>query len=192
MDVILEKLTSINEAKELIETSVNGEYKSKIKNLTKLYMSEHSPMYSQIFKIKLIGIPYFVHTHIRTHKSHFIVETVTTNREDRGGDINCNRYTPVDMIIICNAKTIVNMCLKRLCSKASPETREVFKIMKEKMKDLDPDLVRFMVPQCMYRCGLCTEWDCCGYNKSDKFKSEFKEYIEGFENQYSFKSNLED
>lgn len=74
MDVILEKLTSINEAKELIETSVNGEYKSKIKNLTKLYMSEHSPMYSQIFKIKLIGIPYFVHTHIRTHKSHFIVE----------------------------------------------------------------------------------------------------------------------
>lgn len=90
------------------------------------------------------------------------------------------------MSIICNAKTIVDMCLKRLCSNADIECRKVFLELRNKMNEIDEDLVKFMVPQCVYRCGLCPEWKCCGYVKTDKFKKDFKEYIKGFENQYSF------
>lgn len=186
MDVRVRKITDIEEAKHFIETSINGEYKSKIKNLRRLYMSEHSPMYTQIFIIDLIDIPYFVSVHIRTHKKNFIAETVTSNRPDRGGAKDAGRNTPVNMSIICNAKTIVDMCLKRLCTKASKETRDVFKLMKVRMKDVDPDLEKFMVPQCIYRCGLCTEWECCGYVLTDKFKEEFNEYVQGFSKQYAF------
>ena len=190
MEVIVRKLTDINEAKEFITASMNNHAESKIKNLKKLYLSEHSPMYTQIFEIKLIGIPSYVSTHFRTHKKNFIAETVTTNREDRGGSANAGRHTPVDMIIYCNAKTLVDMSLKRLCNKAEDTTKYIMNQIKEEVRKVDEDLYRFMVPQCIYRCGLCPEWKSCGYIKTSKFKSELSKYLNGFDKNYAFEINV--
>lgn len=184
MKVSVRKLTTINEVKEFITASLNDHKESTIKGLRKLYLSEHSPMYTQIFIVKLEGIPSYVSTHFRTHKKNFIAETVTTNRSDRGGSDTAGRMTPVDMIIYCNAKTLVDMSLKRLCSNADSIARKLMGMIKDEIKDIDPDLYEFMVPQCLYRCGLCQEWKCCGYVNTSKFKLDLARYLHGFENQY--------
>lgn len=184
MKVSVRKFTGIDEAKEFISASLNDHRESKLKNLRKLYMSEHSPMYTQIFEIKMTGIPSYVSTHFRTHKKNFIAETVTTNRSDRGGSNEAGRMTPVDMIIYCNAKTLVDMSLKRLCSQADNITVNVMEMIKAEVSKMDEDLARFMVSQCIYRCGLCQEWKCCGRIKTRKFREELKDYLEGFESNY--------
>lgn len=184
MKVKVTKLTGIEEAKEFITASLHDHKESSIKNLKKLYLSEHSPMYTQVFKINMYDIPSYVSTHFRTHKKNFLAETVTTNRSDRGGDENAGRNTPVDMIIYCNAKTLVDMSLKRLCTHADSVAREVMEMIKEEVKIIDEDLYRFMVPQCIYRCGLCQEWKSCGKVKTEKFRDELKEYLKGFEDNY--------
>lgn len=187
MKAEVRKFTGIDEAKEFITASLNDHKDSKIKNFRKLYLSEHSPMYTQIFEIKLSEIPSYVSTHLRTHKKNFLAETVTTNRVDRGGSETAGRLTPVDMIIYCNAKTLVDMSLKRLCNKADNITREVMSMIKEEVRKVDKDLFRFMVPQCIYRCGLCQEWKSCGFIKTDKFKTELRQYLDGFEDNYFLK-----
>lgn len=184
MNITVTKITSMDEAKEFIEASVNGEFHSKIKDLKRLYLSEHSPMYTQIFKLELRSIPSYVSTHIRTHKSHFISEVVTTNRKDRGGSPDAGRMTTVDMIILCNAKTPVDMCKKRLCSNADSICREVFTRVKSEVASVDPDLARFLVPQCIYRGGICPEWRCCGYIHTEKFRERLINYLSGFESNY--------
>jgi hypothetical protein len=40
-----------------------------------------------------------------------------------------------------------------------------------------------MVRECVYRNGLCPEMFTCGYNKTEAFKEELREYLKGFENQ---------
>lgn len=67
MKVTVEKITDINLAKEFLETTVHDkEFKSSLKKLDKLYMSEHSPMYSQVFIIRMYDIYSYVSTHFRT------------------------------------------------------------------------------------------------------------------------------
>ena len=31
---------------------------------------------------------------------------------------------------------------------------------------LNPEFAEFLVPMCYYRGGVCTEFNCCGYNKT--------------------------
>lgn len=42
-----------------------------------------------------------------------------------------------------------------------------------------------MVKECVYRNGLCPEIFSCGYNKTEAFKEELKEYLNGFEGKTS-------
>lgn len=37
-------------------------------------------------------------------------------------------------------------------------------------------MARVMVPECVYRNGLCPEIKSCGYNKTEKFKKELEYY----------------
>lgn len=191
MRVTVEKITDIDLAKEFLETTVHDkEFKSSLKKLDKLYMSEHSPMYSQIFIIRMYDIYSYVSTHFRTHKKNFICEQVTTNRVDRGGEKDGGRMSLVDMMIMCNAKTMIDMSLKRLCNKADYNTKMLMSMIKEETKKVDESLYRFMVPQCIYRCGLCPEFFCCGKVKSPNFENELREYLKGFESNYYKPENI--
>jgi thymidylate synthase ThyX len=64
--------------------------------------------------------------------------------------------------MLINAQAIINMARKRLCMKAHPETRLVYEHLKDHMKIVDPDLARYMVPECEYRGGVCHELRPCG------------------------------
>ena len=87
-----------------------------------------------------------------------------------------DRYAPTDIAFIANAEALINMAHKRLCAKASPETREIFGQICELVEEQDPDLYKHLVPQCIYRGGICPEPKGCGYNKTGLFNKILTEY----------------
>lgn len=87
-----------------------------------------------------------------------------------------DRYAPTDLAFIANAEALINMAHKRLCAKASPETREIFGQICELVEEQDPDLYKHLVPQCMYRGGICPEPKGCGYNNTEIFNKALTEY----------------
>lgn len=179
MKVNVRKITDLQDAKDMISASIMGGMESSLKGFKKLYASEHSPMYSQIYVLDL-EVPYFVSTHIRTHKKHFITEVVSSNRKDRNGGKDADRNTMVRMIIYCNAKTLVDMCRRRLCYHASTETKEVFQRIKGILAQNGDELAEFLVKPCVYRNGLCAEFSCCGYVHTGTYIAEQKRYNENF------------
>ena len=87
-----------------------------------------------------------------------------------------DRYAPTDLAFIANAEALINMAHKRLCAKTSPETREIFGQICELVEEQDPDLYKHLVPQCVYRGGICPEPKSCGYNKTGLFNKILTEY----------------
>lgn len=81
-----------------------------------------------------------------------------------------DRMAPTDLCFIANAEALINMAHKRLCNKASVETRLVMNQLKEEIRKADPDLWPHLVPQCAYRGGLCGEPKSCGFNKTAQCK----------------------
>jgi hypothetical protein len=75
------------------------------------------------------------------------------------------------------------MANKRLCYKASPETRDVMIMIKNEIDRVDPDLSYYMVPQCVYRGGICPEPRPCGNYKVRRFK--------GIEDERNMRINLD-
>jgi len=131
----------------------------------KLLESEHSPIESLQFAFKL-EVPYYVSVHLVRHKigiSHY----VSTQRTDR---INVDRTklpqdAMVSHMIYLNAKAFVQMSHMRLCKQASKETRDVVKEMVRLANESNPEFKSVLIPNCEYRGGKCTEFNCCGYNK---------------------------
>lgn len=81
-----------------------------------------------------------------------------------------------DMDMTCNAQAFINISRKRLCSCASPETREAWKLVIEMLKEVDPVLASKCVPECVYR-GFCPEFKrCCGYCNTEAYQKKLKEY----------------
>lgn len=92
-----------------------------------------------------------------------------------------DRYAPTDIAFIANAEALINMAHKRLCAKASPETRGIFRQICELVEEQDPDLYKHLVPQCVYRGGICPEPKGCGFIKSDLGRKTLEQYINLFE-----------
>lgn len=131
-----------------------------VKDMRKFYESEHSPVRTQIYIIQMDEIYSFVSTHFVRHKvgvEHF----VKSNRIDRGGDANADRYSRVNHLMLANAQALINMARKRLCGKASLETQQVMQLIVDEMTRVDADLAHCMVAECEYRQG-CHEFQSCG------------------------------
>lgn len=77
-----------------------------------------------------------------------------------------DRLAPTDLCFIANAEALISMAHKRLCRKASPETTGVVRLMVKEVEKCDPALVPHLVPQCVYRGGICPEPRGCGYASS--------------------------
>jgi len=95
-----------------------------------------------------------------------------------GLETKCDRFTPTDIGMWMNAQALIDMAKLRLCNHASKETREVMIEIKKKVKEVDPDLAKFMVRKCVYRNGICGE--SCGFNHSNIFLNEQYEYLKNF------------
>lgn len=91
------------------------------------------------------------------------------------------RMAPQSMGLLLNAEEIINISKLRLCNKASKETRDVWQEVKEQVAKVDPDLAFMMVPQCIYRGGICPEMKSCRFCESERGKKILSDYKELFE-----------
>ena len=168
----------VNAARRTVgKEPINHEPSKRFKK--KMLLAEHSPIRLLEYDFTWEDIRQWVTAHfVRHHEG--CEKFVHTQREDRRtlevprdklpqGSLN-------DMDMACNAQSFINISRKRLCRKAAPETREAWKLVKEYVKEIDPELASAMVPECIYR-GFCPEVDdCCGYCKTKDYENKLKEY----------------
>jgi hypothetical protein len=142
----------------------------------RMLMSEHSPIRKMFVCWKWVNLPYWVSVHFVRHKigiEHF----VSTQRSDRTG-VNrevATQDAPVEHECIANFQTMINISRKRLCFKASQETREAWQGVLDEVKKVEPELVHCCVPDCVYR-GRCKEFSTCGYDVTQHFKDSVEWY----------------
>lgn len=144
----------------------------------KLLLSEHSPIRKLTIGWRWLDLMSWVATHITRH-SIGITHFVSTRRSDRiGKDRNLlPQGELVNHEVDANAQALIYISRKRLCYQASKETREAWeKAINEIVKPKEPELASICVKECVYRGGLCPEMFPCGYNESEKFKEELREY----------------
>lgn len=142
----------------------------------KLILSEHSPIRRLTFYWRWVDLKYWVSVHFVRHK-HGIEHWVKTQRTDRTG-IDRNdipQGASVNHACEANAQALINISRKRLCSCASPETREAWQKVKDEVAKYEPELASCMVKECIYR-GFCPEMFGCGYDKTEVFKEELENY----------------
>lgn len=142
----------------------------------RILMAEHSPIRGLIYCFKITNLKSWVATHLVRH--HVGVEKwVRTQRTDRTGvdRDELPQGALVEMELEANSQALINMARKKLCSQASPETREVMQEIKKEVSQRDEFLARIMVKECVYR-GFCPEMQSCNYDKTPAFEKELQEY----------------
>lgn len=175
MEIKVIKLTDDIILKKAFGSTVR--FKSNV-CLLDAYRMMHSPIRTQEFFIELLDIPTFVSVHLVRHKigcEHFVL----SNRDDRGG-LSADRDTPVNHSMKINAEALITLARKRLCLKAHKKTVQVMSLIKHRLKSIDPDLVNFMVPECVFRNGICPEGKfTCG--KKDRILKKYAGYKDFFD-----------
>lgn len=144
----------------------------------KMLLAEHSPIRNVTYYISFTNIRQWVSVHIVRHWLGFI-PFVHSQREDRRV-LDCSRDelpqgSLNDMDVTANAQALINISRKRLCNKASKETREAWEMVKDAVSKVDTVMADKMVKNCVYR-GFCPELECCGYCKTKKFQEELDKY----------------
>lgn len=141
-----------------------------------ILLAEHSPIRKLQISVKCYDVKSWVATHFARH--HVGVEKyIQTQRSDRTGvdRDELPQGALVTLELDLNAQAIINISRKRLCMQASPETRELWKLILEEVKKELPELYEVCVPECVYR-GFCPELNSCGYCNKPRYYCELEAY----------------
>lgn len=131
----------------------------------KMLEARHSPIRYLRYSFLLEGIPSWVATHLVRHHVGF-QPFVRSQRNDRQSDYDRNtapQNAPVDMIIDCNAESLMVVANKRLCRQASSETQAVVYEMCKLAEEHTPEFKGLLVPMCVRLHGHCEEIRSCGF-----------------------------
>lgn len=177
MEIKVTRVTGWQRAVNAARWTVNKEALTITKQpsdkvIRNLIRAEHSPIRLVEFDIKIKGIPYCNAVHFVRH--HIGMEKFQcTLRDDRNKDIDDRRKLPqdypVNLWMCCNVQALINISRKRLCHKASRETRKIWEMVKDKIEEIDPNVAEYMVRECIYR-GFCPEQPSCGYAQTENFE----------------------
>lgn len=123
--------------------------------------ARHSPIRVLNFVFKL-EIPYWVSVHLcrHIHAQPF----VKSQRNDRQSDYDRNtapQNEKVTMLWYMNAEELMIIANKRLCNKASKETRNVVVEMCKEVMQKCPEFYGLLVPMCTYHGNKCHEMFPC-------------------------------
>lgn len=133
----------------------------------KMLKANHSPVRVLQFCFRLTDIPYWVSVHLCRHVcSTPFVKTQRNDRQDRYDRGKAPQDQPVTMMWYMNAEELITIAHKRLCSKAAFETRQLIQMICDKVVETNPEFKDLLVPLCVYRGGICEEFDSCGLNLS--------------------------
>jgi hypothetical protein len=146
----------------------------------KVLLQEHSPIRAVEYIINFEKIRQWVTVHLVRHWLGFI-PFVHSQREDRRKlDVPRDELpqgATNDMDVLVNAQSLINVSRKRLCHKASPETRHAWELVREKIHEQDPAMSAVMVPECIYR-GFCPYGkEGCGSFETPFFQEWRKNYV---------------
>lgn len=125
--------------------------------------ARHSPIRYLHFAFLLEDIPSWVSVHLVRH--HVGCQPyVKSQRNDRQSDYDRTKApqdAPVTMIWDMNAEALMVIANKRLCNQASRETKSVVQRMCNEVVKRCPEFIPFLVPMCVYHCGMCHEMFPC-------------------------------
>lgn len=158
-DVQIYKATHEEIVKRAFDTTVHG-VDTKVSK-EQAYASEHSPIRAQMYMLHFTSVPVFASTHYIRHNIG-IVHWAKTFRDDRFDGEDFGRWQPTDHAMLLNAQSFIAIARARMCLKAHGVVRGIFDQVRKELMDVDPDLVPFLVPNCVYRGGICKErsWGC--------------------------------
>lgn len=145
----------------------------------KMLRSPHSPIRAMKYLVQF-ECEYFVQNHLVRHHEG-VQWFVGSQRNDRQSDYDrraARQDTPVMVTCIINGDALKFISRRRLCGKASPETREVWKGVVDAVCEIDPILRDFLVPECVST-GFCPEFKSCGFVDTPKFKEMLEKYRSG-------------
>jgi len=152
-------------------------FDTKVSDLNS-YIMCHSPIRQEEYCVELKNIPSFVSVHLVRHKigvEHYVL----SNRDDRHGDPDADRFSPINHTMFINAEALITLANKRLCNKAHKETKYIVGMIKNEINKKNHDLALCMVPNCVYRNGLCPELKG-GCKQLDNIMEEYSYYKELF------------
>ena len=132
--------------------------------LRDLLTARHSPIRELRFSYVIRDIPYWVSVHLVRHHVGFqpYVESQRNDRQSKYDREKAPQDAPVTMRVTLNAEALMNLANKRLCMKASPETRYIVKQMCHLAEAAMPELEGLLIPMCEYHGGICDEIKSCG------------------------------
>ena len=147
----------------------------------KVLLQEHSPIRAVEYIIHYENIRQWVTTHFVRHWLGFI-PFVHSQREDRRvlevprDELPQGALNDIDVLI--NAQSLINVSKKRLCAKASPETRYAWQNTILAISKIDPAMADVCVPECIYR-GFCPYGkEGCGFSTSSAFVDARQKYVD--------------
>lgn len=167
IEVTVERLTPWSLALELARNTMGKEDNGKEPSSEwkkKMLLARHSPIQAVFYRIKMVGIPYWVSVHLVRHKVG-VDHWVRSQRTDRTGVTRDDlpQGAPVVHEMVANAQAILAISRKRLCHQASPETRQAWKKVVEALRKAgEVELADACQPECVV-CGYrCPELRPCG------------------------------
>lgn len=145
----------VTAGKKVLKTPPSEEWKYKI------LRARHSPIRYMRFCFFIEDIPYWVTGHLCRHVH--AQPYVGSQRNDRQNEYDRNaarQDTPVNMVWDITGEEMMQIANKRLCRKASPETKAVVEEMCRQVISVCPEFEPFLVPMCAY-VGECKEMYPC-------------------------------
>lgn len=158
--------------KEPIDKEPSNQWKAK------MLLAEHSPIKLVEYLIQFNDLRQWVGVHLLRHEHS--LPFIHSQRSDRNESVTDRdalpQGAPNDQDFVMNAQTLINVSRKRLCMKASKETREAWQMVKDEVAKVDPIMATKMVPNCQYS-NFCREFECCGYFNTLAFLKERAVYV---------------
>lgn len=125
--------------------------------------ARHSPIRYLRFSFLIEDLPYWVSVHLCRHvHAQPYVRSQRNDRQDEYDRGKAPQDAPVNMIWDMNAEELMVIANKRLCGKASPETREVVEEMCRQVEAVCPEFKGLLCPMCEYQGSICHEMQSCG------------------------------
>jgi hypothetical protein len=124
--------------------------------------ARHSPIRRLRFSFEMHCVPYWIVGHLVRHvHAQPFVSSQRNDRQDKYDRNKAPQDSPVNLIWDMNAEELMNIANKRLCRKASKETRELVQTMCALVVYDHPEFKDVLVPMCKYHGGKCYEMKPC-------------------------------
>lgn len=132
----------------------------------RIILAAHSPIYSMFYQVDWDGIPRWIADEFVRHHVG-ATPYMSSQRPDRSPDAKPRsertQEDPVNLTMVLNAQSFLDISRKRLCRQAAKEARETWARTLEVLKDIgEIELYDLCVPECVHQGGFCPELKCCG------------------------------